>query len=57
MVITFSRGIVGDGGGSEVRRACFARGSGGGVVGIASDDWQVEVEKEEEEVLEDEPDV
>ena len=53
-VITFSRGIVGDGGGSEVRRACFTLG--GGVVGVAADARVVEVEVEEV-VLKDEPDV
>lgn len=45
MVITFSRGDVGDSGGKEVRRVGLTRG--GGVV-------EVEVEVE---VMEDEPDV
>lgn len=50
IVVTFSREIVGDGGGSEVRRVWFTWGE------VAADDWEVEVEVEEV-VLQDEPDV
>ena len=53
IVITFSRGIVGDGG-REIRRACFAWD--GGVVDVAADARAVEVEVEVV-VLKDEPDV